>query len=148
VITASAAHAPACAIIHAAAFPPSEAWGAAAFTELLNSPGVRGLIEPCPLDGARGLVLVRQAADEAEILTLATLPVARRQGVARRLLAAALHWAAAAGARRVFLEVSEANAPARALYAAAGFTTCGRRPRYYVDGTDALVLQATLSPGG
>jgi ribosomal-protein-alanine N-acetyltransferase len=144
VITASPAHAAACAAIHAAAFPPGEAWSPSAFTELLTSPGVHGLIEVGALDGRGGLVLVRRASDEGEILTLATMPEGRRRGVGRRLLAAALNWAAAGGATRVFLEVSDANVPARALYAAAGFTPCGRRPRYYFDGSDALVLQISL----
>jgi len=138
VITASRAHAAACAAIHAAAFPPDETWGEGAFAELLAAPGVHGLI-----DEAGGLVLMRQAADEAEILTLATMADARRRGIGRRVLTAGLDWAAAAGALRVFLEVSEANAPARALYQAAGFTLCGRRRRYYADGSDALVLQIT-----
>jgi ribosomal-protein-alanine N-acetyltransferase len=138
VITASPAHAAACAAIHAASFPPAESWSEAAFAELLAAPGVRGLI-----DEAGGLVLLRAAADEAEILTLATMEQARRRGIARRVLAAGLAWAASADARRVFLEVSEANAPARALYAKAGFTACGRRRHYYPDGSDALVLQFT-----
>jgi ribosomal-protein-alanine N-acetyltransferase len=47
----------------------------------------------------------------------------------------------------MFLEVSEANGAARALYAAAGFEEAGRRRRYYADGSDALVLRrALLSP--
>jgi ribosomal-protein-alanine N-acetyltransferase len=137
-ITASPAHAAACAAIHAASFPQEEAWGEAAFAELLASPGVRGLI-----DEAGGLVLMRQAADEAEILTLATMDHARRQGIGRRVLMGGLAWAESQGAVRVFLEVSESNAPARTLYAAAGFTVCGRRRRYYTDGSDALVLQTT-----
>ncbi len=87
---------------------------------------------------------MRLAADEAEILTLATMPQARRQGVGRALLDAALDWARAGGATRVFLEVSDANIPAQALYAAAGFTPCGRRSQYYPDGSDALVLQINL----
>jgi ribosomal-protein-alanine N-acetyltransferase len=137
-IPATPVHAAACAAIHAAAFPPAEAWGGGAFAELLAAPGVHGLI-----DEAGGLVLMRQAADEAEILTLATMPEARRRGIGRLMLSAGLDWAAASGATRVFLEVSEANAPARALYEAAGFTACGRRRRYYPDGSDALVLQIT-----
>jgi [ribosomal protein S18]-alanine N-acetyltransferase len=141
VIEAGPAHAAACAAIHAAAFRPEDAWNAAAFVSLLTSPGVRGLI-----DERGGLVLVRQAADEAEILTLATLPQMRRQGLGRLLLAAALNWAVTSEAVRVFLEVSEANHPARALYAAAGFTLSGQRRHYYPDGSDALVLQ--ISVGG
>jgi ribosomal-protein-alanine N-acetyltransferase len=141
VIKATPAHAAACAAIHESAFPPQEAWSEAAFAELLASPGVHGLI-----DGAGGLILMRQAADEAEILTLATLQQARRQGIGHRLVAAGVQWAAAAGAVRIYLEVSARNAPARALYAAAGFTACGVRRRYYPDGSDALVLQ--FSAGG
>lgn len=137
-IIAGPGHAAACAAIHAAAFPAAEAWSASAFATLLASPGVHGLIDP-----AGGLVLVRQAADEAEILTLATMPVVRRTGIGQALLVAAVQWARGAGAVRVFLEVSAANAAAGALYAKVGFTECGRRRRYYLDGNDALVLQLT-----
>lgn len=137
-IIASPAHAAACAAIHAAAFPAAEAWSTSAFATLLASPGVHGFIDP-----ASGAVLVRQAADEAEILTLATMPTARRSGIGQRLLVAAVAWAQGAGALRVFLEVSAVNAAACALYAKAGFTECGRRRRYYLDGNDALVLQLT-----
>jgi ribosomal-protein-alanine N-acetyltransferase len=47
----------------------------------------------------------------------------------------------------MFLEVSERNAAARALYAAAGFAEVGRRRRYYADGADALVLRRDLTGG-
>jgi ribosomal-protein-alanine N-acetyltransferase len=141
VISASVAHAAALAAIHAAAFPPGEAWSAAAFAELLATPGAYGLIDP-----AGGIILTRHAADEAEILTLATLPEARRQGIAARLLDAALQQAAARSVVRMFLEVSAGNLAARGLYETAGFVACGRRRRYYPDGSDALVLQRPLSP--
>jgi ribosomal-protein-alanine N-acetyltransferase len=51
------------------------------------------------------------------------------------------------GAACLFLEVSEVNAPARALYARAGAEEVGRRRRYYSDGSDALVLRITLPSG-
>jgi ribosomal-protein-alanine N-acetyltransferase len=95
-------------------------------------------------------VLVRLAADEAEILTLAVAPEARRRGRARALLKAAQAHAAAGGARRLVLEVAEDNAPARALYAAAGFGPVGRRRGYYDRAAgaaaDALVLAKDLAP--
>jgi ribosomal-protein-alanine N-acetyltransferase len=138
-IVATAAYAAACAALHAAAFPAGDAWNTAVFAELLASPGVHTLIE----EGG-GLVLIRRAADEAEILTLGTEPTRRRQGVARRLLTAALEWAATSGATQVFLEVAESNAAARALYGAVGFKPCGRRRSYYGDGADALILRLTL----
>jgi len=49
-------------------------------------------------------------------------PAHRRRGLARRVLAEVADWARAAGATSTWLQVAEANAPARALYAAAGFT--------------------------
>ena len=137
-IEAGPAYVAALAAIHQGVFPPEDAWSAHAFAELLAVPGVYGLID----DG--GLILMRLAADEAEILTLAILPAQRRRGVARRLLAAGLRRAWDEGARRVFLEVSAGNAPAQALYAAEGFKSCGRRVGYYSDGSDALVLQISL----
>ncbi len=139
---ASPYHAEAMAVLHAQAFPPAERWDAAAMRAQLGSPGVFGLLEP-----AGGMVLARVAADEAEILTLGVAPDARRQGIARGLLRAAGEHAAAKGAAALFLEVSAANLPAQALYAAAGFTEVGRRRRYYADGSDALVLRCLLSPG-
>ncbi len=139
---AGPAHASVMGAIHAAAFPPREAWPEQAFAAQLALPGVAGLVHP---EG--GVLLLRLAADEAEILTLAVLPQARRGGLARGLLAAAMQRAAKAGAGAMFLEVSAANAAARALYGAAGFAEVGRRRAYYDDGSDALVLRADLSPG-
>jgi ribosomal-protein-alanine N-acetyltransferase len=46
----------------------------------------------------------------------------------------------------MFLEVAPGNAAARALYASAGYAEVGRRPRYYPDGSDALLLARALSP--
>ncbi len=131
------------AALHAAACPPAEAWGPDAMRLQLELPGCFGLLEP----GGRGAVLARVAADEAEVLTLAVLPAARRRGLGGALLAAAAREAARRGARTLFLEVAEGNAAARALYAAAGFAPVGRRPRYYPGGADALVLRLDLAPG-
>ncbi len=124
------------ATLHAEAFDTS--WPASAFADLLGQPGV-------VLEGeADGFILIRAAADEAEILTLAVRPAARRQGLGARLVRNATDRAAALGATRMFLEVAEDNAPARALYEALGFESAGRRPRYYprAEGpaVDALLL--------
>ncbi len=140
-LLATPAYAAAMAAMHAAAFPPSECWDAAAIAAQLALPGVFGLLDP-----AGGMVLARAAADEAEILTLAVVPAARRRGIARTLLEAAAARVALAGGRAMFLEVSAANAPARALYELSGYREVGRRKRYYADGSDALVLCRLLSP--
>lgn len=133
------AHAAAMAAIHRLAFPPSEAWGTDAIALQLALPGVYGW-----LDQRGGMILARVAADEVEVLTLAVVPEARRQGVGTRLLDTAMRLAVSHGARTAFLEVSVGNTAATLLYARAGFAPVGRRPRYYADGTDALVLRRTL----
>lgn len=121
---------------------PGHGWSRDAFCRMLAMPGAFAIATP------DGFVLARTAADSAEILMLAVLPVARRHGLGRRLLDQAMAEAGAAGAREMFLEVAEGNRAARALYAAAGFAGVGRRPRYYADGTDALLLCRPLSPCG
>ena len=114
------------------------------FAAQLGQPGVFALV-----DEAGGMILVRVAADESEILTLAVASHASRRGLGRALLHAALEEAAHAGAATMFLDVSDRNAAALSLYEGAGFCGTGRRPRYYADGTDAIIMAAALTaPSG
>lgn len=133
--------APRLAALHAEAF--DSPWPDTAFADLLGQPGVFGLMAD------DGFILIRAVADEAEILTLAVRPSARRQGLARALVDAARVHASTLGAERVFLEVAVGNTPARALYQASGFSEAGRRRDYYArpDGTreDALILSIPLA---
>ena len=126
--------------IHAAAF--FTPWDAAALQALLEQKGVFAIEEP------DGFILLRSVADEAEILTLAVRPGARRLGLGARLVREGGTAAAARGATRLLLEVAEDNAAALALYARAGFAEAGRRPRYYVRPggirQDALILALNL----
>ncbi len=96
------------------------------------------------LDPGGAMIMARVAADELEILTLGVSPVLRRRGRGRALLHDAARRGWDEGARTAFLEVAEANRPARRLYAGAGFGEVGRRRRYYPGGGDALVLRAVL----
>ena len=138
--------APAMAEIHAEAFdgPHDAPWSAGAIAALLQQAGVFSVA------GRDGFILMRAVADEAEILTLAVRPAARRAGEGLRLVRMGLEGAAELGATRVFLEVAEDNVAARALYARAGFVEAGRRRGYYAgaDGgrRDALLLALDLPP--
>jgi ribosomal-protein-alanine N-acetyltransferase len=129
------------AAIHAASFHGAEAWGSDAISLQLAMTCVFGLLHP-----AGGMVLGRVTADQAEVLTLAVAPPARRRGIGTALLASAMQEATLRGAESLFLEVSGGNEAARAIYQRAGFTDVGRRRRYYADGTDALVMRAVLTP--
>ena len=82
-------------------------------------------------DPLAGFILIRQIADQSEILTIVTDPSQRRQGIARRLIGAGMKNAAQTGAAVMFLEVAEDNAAAIELYKSVGFSRIGRRPAYY-----------------
>lgn len=124
---------------HARAFRTTRPWSADEFSGLLATKGVI-------LTGdARCFALGRVTLDEAEVLTIATDPAHQRQGLARVALRALEAQAIAAGARQLFLEVAEDNAPARALYSAMGYAQTGRRPGYYVIGPGTAVAALILS---
>lgn len=126
--------------LHARAFDTP--WSAAALAQLIAQPGAVLVAEP------EGFILLRVVADEAEVLTLAVSPEARRQGLGRRLVEAGVAGVKAEGAGRIFLEVADDNAAALTLYARCGFEPAGRRKGYYVrpDGSrrDALLLALNL----
>jgi [ribosomal protein S18]-alanine N-acetyltransferase len=124
-------------------------WSSAEFAALLATPGCFGfLFVDTEADSARGLILLRAAADEAEILTLGVVPDCRRAGGASRLLERATAGCAARGAHRLFLDVASDNQPACRFYERHGFAIVGRRPSYYRRGTapavDALVMSRDL----
>ncbi|HET9161698.1 MAG TPA: ribosomal protein S18-alanine N-acetyltransferase [Caulobacteraceae bacterium] len=129
------------AAIHADAF--DRPWRQAEIAELLARPEVFALA----MD--EGFILMQAAGGETEVLTLAVRRSARRNGIGRRLLEAALTESAARGAESAFLEVASDNAVALGLYQAAGFRQVGRRKGYYSrrqGAADALVLRRDLSP--
>ena len=142
---AEAADLEALSTVHQAAFTPG--WSAEEIADLASGPGAFGLIVEAgaPL----GMILCRALAGEAEVLTLAVDPAARRRGVARALVTAAAGAAKAAGAEAMFLEVAVDNDGALALYEQAGFVRAGRRPSYYDRGgglyVDAVVMRLDLN---
>ena len=123
-------------------------WTEDNFRALLSDATVLGTVSGG--DAIECCLLVRTAADEAEVLTLATIPQARRKGLASLLLEAAIREMAAGGVRSFFLEVAENNRPALALYAKSGFRAVGKRPNYYVSkqggAVNALILRQDLNP--
>jgi ribosomal-protein-alanine N-acetyltransferase len=122
--------------LHGACFSP--AWTQDALRELLEITGTLAF------SARSGFVMTRIVGDEAEILTIAVAPDARRGGIGSALLHEAGLHALKSGARTMYLEVGQSNVPATALYARAGFREVGRRKSYYGPGEDALVLRADL----
>jgi [ribosomal protein S18]-alanine N-acetyltransferase len=96
-------------------------------------------------DACIGYAIVVLLGSGADLLRIAVAAPAQRQGVATSLLDAAITWSRERGAREVTLEVAETNAPAIALYSAAGFARIAVRDRYYASGDGAVVMGLSLS---
>ena len=133
------------AALHARCFTIPPPWSAESFAASLADLACHlEVTGPAPT----GFALFRLVLDEAELLTLAVAPEARRAGVGRALLSRGLEAMRRKGAQRCYLEVAASNAPAIALYHASGFRECARRPGYYCSKghapCDALVFQAVL----
>ncbi|MGQ0713282.1 MAG: ribosomal protein S18-alanine N-acetyltransferase [Gemmatimonadaceae bacterium] len=130
------------ATIEAAAF--ADPWSRQAFEAALRERHARFRVARSP-EGVIGYVIAWFIMDEGEIANLAVAPSARRRGVAIALLDVVIDDARASGLSRLFLEVRESNAAARALYAARGFKPVARRTRYYRKPVeDAIVLRLEL----
>jgi ribosomal-protein-alanine N-acetyltransferase len=131
--------------IHDKAF--DRPWTALEFDELLKSPGAFAILGEAG-EPAKGFILCRSIAGEAEILTIAVDPAARRRGWGAALVEIAAGIAAETESEAMFLEVAADNLAAIALYQATGFAKVGLRKGYYPhpDGAkDALVMRRALN---
>jgi ribosomal-protein-alanine N-acetyltransferase len=87
-------------------------------------------------------------ADELHVLKVATHPMYHGIGLATTLLKEAAAEAARGHGRGIILEVRPSNHRAVMLYRHLAYRVIGRRPRYYSDGEDALVMSLAISPTG
>lgn len=126
--------------IHATGF--YRGWPEAEFASFLSEPDTPVYVACDAKRRIAGFGLIRIAADEAELLTIAVDPKWRGKGIGRALLRAAFDDLLMSPARRMFLEVSEENGAAIKLYTREGFTTISQRRGYYAkpDGTAATAL--------
>lgn len=90
----------------------------------------------------RGYALARVAGDDCVLLDLAA--AFDGGGCGRALLAALKQAAKARGCRRISFEASAANARGQAFYQKAGAKVVGRRPKFYYDGSDAVLLDLDI----
>lgn len=95
-------------------------------------------------DPLASFAILRRSDIDAEILTVATDPAMRGQGLAGQVLSVATEQYTVAGLRHIFLEVAEDNTAARTLYKRLGFVPIGRRPAYYAR-TDGRIAAITFS---
>lgn len=94
-----------------------------------------------------GHMICMTVLDEAEVLNIVIDRAEQGQGLGTRLLGHGLEQLRQRGIRRVFLEVRESNASARALYLRSGFTESGLRKNYYRSDAGrehAILMEALL----
>lgn len=115
-------------------FFASEVGQAHRFNRVVRAPG--GILA--------GYVFCAFAGGEIHVNKIAVDPLYRRQGVARLLMKEVLDFSARIEAEEIYLEVRPSNLPARNFYRTLGFREVGRRPQYYADGEDALVMSLFL----
>jgi [ribosomal protein S18]-alanine N-acetyltransferase len=131
------------------------AWSDGEFQGLLGQDTVIGFVArqigSASKEAIAGFVLVREAAGEAEILSIGVSSPYARQGLGWRLMRAALEALKARDAETVILEVDETNTAALALYRKLRFEKVAERPAYYTgpDGrkSKALVMRLDFAPG-
>ena len=119
--------------------PPAEP-----VTQIETSPPAQPSPPAEPVETLTGYAAV-SIVDVAELQRIAVAAAHRRTGVASDLLARVEHEMRARQVDQLLLEVREDNHAACAFYAARGFAELDRRPRYYADGTTAVVLLKDLS---
>lgn len=141
---ATTADLPALLVLEAEAFG-TDAWGERALREELGG-GRRAVVADDGEGVVEGYAASRVAGDVVDLERIVVRRDARRRGTGGALLDDLL--AHTGGAERMLLEVSSANRAALSFYAGRGFRRIDVRPRYYRDGSDAVVMGRALAPGG
>ena len=130
------------AALHARAFAGSgRGWSVDEFAALLKDPNILFY------SNETAFALGRFAADEAELLTVATDPNHRRQGLAKAVLSNLENGCVQKGVDRLFLEVAEDNIAALSLYRSMGYIQIARRSNYYARSSghvDAIICEKRL----
>ncbi len=90
-----------------------------------------------------GYALARVVADDCRLLDLAA--ASDGAGVGRALISALSKTAKARSCAKITLEVSALNSRAISFYEKAGWRVVGRRPKFYDDGSDAVLMDLDIS---
>ncbi|MEP3046994.1 MAG: ribosomal protein S18-alanine N-acetyltransferase [Roseibium sp.] len=141
---------PKLAEIHARSF--SHKWGAAELARMKAQNGTIILVarrsSPYGTRTPLGFLILRLAADEAEVLTVAVHPRQRGRGIGKKLMEAGLFRLYSDRCKSLFLEVDSSNESAVLLYRSLGFKEVGQRKSYYSDsGGDGTALVMRVDVG-
>lgn len=131
----------------AGAAPQSAQWSEAQYFELFApGPPDRLTLVIEQESNIAGFVAARCWGKEYEIENIVISGAVQRQGLGTELLKELMRIAAENHPIKVFLEVRESNAAARALYAKFGFAKIGERKNYYRNPVESAVNYQLLIP--
>ena len=127
---------------------PAQA-GASGVSDGVSPDGDGAASVPSLAAAGDGLQLVGYAGGmivdgQVQILKIGTDPAWRRRGIARTLISRVASDARDLGATTCSLEVRASNAGAQAFYESLGMHSIGKRPRYYSDREDAVIMEGPL----
>lgn len=126
------------ALLETRLFPTDSPWTPAMFWSELAA-GHHYVVIRAQDGVVQGYAGLASGDDEAEVQTIGVAPQRQGMGLGRLLLEDLL---AAAGPRRILLDVRTDNIPAINLYQSCGFTRIGLRRRYYQpSGADAFTME-------
>lgn len=121
-------------------------WNLAAGAAELAITGGGGYAVTCGNDESiAGYIFYRVIIDEMHILKVATAPPWRKQRIASELLQKTIDLAREKGLRRICLEVRASNTAAINLYQKFEFASSGRRPGYYDNREDAILMSKEIA---
>lgn len=129
----------------AAETPSAAHWPETSYARMLAAEAPRRIAlvaESRQSSSVAGFVIARIASDDCELENIVVAPHKQRRGVATELIQALATAARNQNATRIYLEVRESNAAARALYESCGFAITGRRPAYYNNPVEDALLYA------
>ena len=122
-------------------------WNETAYRDIFkqDAPARIALVSNDQNGATQGFVIARINRQDCELENIVVADSARRQGMGSTLLQALIAGARRRSAARIFLEVRQSNAGARAFYEKFGFALDGRRKSYYSNPVeDALSYTLTL----
>ncbi|WP_347108028.1 ribosomal protein S18-alanine N-acetyltransferase [Paenarthrobacter sp. S56] len=123
---------------------PVDAWPLQMFFDELSQPETRRYIvaeAAGEIIAYAGLMCIEPIAD---VQTIAVVPEFEGRGIGSAILGELIAEARRRRAADVLLEVRADNPRAQQLYVRFGFEQIHVRPRYYRDGTDALIMRLPL----
>lgn len=123
----------------------AEAWAPRSVEAEFQAIGHTRVVLVAEVDGVLvGYGVLMHVGDTGDVQRIAVQRAYRRNGTGLLLLRRLFAAARDLGLSELLLEVSEDNTAAVTLYERTGFVPIDRRPRYYSDGRDAVVMRRRM----